>query len=242
MVLRHTPGQHGLFSAELNADITGDHRTWRGVSALAAQQRLLSVADSGDRIVALAEGLDGLRRCGSRESLELALRHLRWVGPLEAVKGAVNKIPITGWTHTTAGRNLDVLALAGDLVEEHTATQHLCRITRLVEGETADFIERVRPNFHVPHFAAKALAGLLPAVEGSGHGHVARLVASLPVSAPEYLHSRITRRIVGQMDYDQVTAADREALWIRGRGDTGHLGSDVLGWLAGNGHLAARRN
>ena len=239
--MQHILKHHDLFGAELNADITGDHGMWRSISALAAQQRLMSPTDFGDEVAALAEGLDGLRRCGSRESLKLAMRHLRCVGPLDAVKRVVNKIPVNGWTHTTAGRNLDALALAGDLVEEHTAAQHLCRLARLVGGETEDFIARVRPNFVVPHFAADALVGLLPSVEGIGHSRVARLVASLPIPTPEFLPSRITNRIVQQLDFDQVTAADREALWLRGQRDPGYLGSDVVGWLAANGHPDARR-
>ncbi|MFV1992153.1 MAG: DUF4365 domain-containing protein, partial [Acidimicrobiales bacterium] len=92
-----------LFAAELSADLTGEHGTWRAVSALGAKQRLMNAAAAGDETGELVEGLDSLRRSGDDKSLQLALLHLVQTGPIEAVALAVNKIPpVDRWTHTTA--------------------------------------------------------------------------------------------------------------------------------------------
>lgn len=117
------PNAFDLFAAEFSADITGEHGSWRAMSALAARQRLMRAATTSDPAFELAEGLDALRRSGDHRSLKLALERLHRDGPLVAVSASVNKIPMSGWTHTTALPNFEALSLVGDLVTEESASE-----------------------------------------------------------------------------------------------------------------------
>ena len=147
-----------LFSAELMADLAGEHSTWRATSALGARQKLVRAAASDDEQDLLTEGLDALRRSGDNQSLRSAITHLHRVGPIESVAKAVRMVPLNGWTHTTAAANFEALAQAGDLLDEQSATEFLIWSARIAAGDSAEFSRTVRPMFSVEHYALKAVS------------------------------------------------------------------------------------
>ena len=159
--LFHTgdPWSPELFAAELSADVAADQSRWCDLSALRARQQLMRAPECGDETAELVEGLDTLRRSGDHQSLRRAVGHLHQVGPLEAVADAVGKIPLDGWTHTSACTNFEMLAHAGDLLDEPTASQLIAWSLDLADGYPADFIRRVRPDFQRPVVCAASGQG-----------------------------------------------------------------------------------
>ena len=200
-----------LFSAELNADLLGDHGTWRHMSSLKARQRLMSAADSGDEVGELVEGLDALRRSGDGSSLELAIAHLRRVGPTEAVVKSVNRIPSGGWTSTESPANFDALRRAGDLLCEKTATDLLIWIARIMGGDRTDDDERILQTVIAEHAVFGAAEGLLWSAAGRAHQAVAEMIVALPPVAHE-LPARRLPVLVSRLEFDQVAVSERTAL------------------------------
>ena len=228
-----------LFSAELMADLAGEHSTWRATSALGARQKLVRAAASDDEQGLLSEGLDALRRSGDNQSLRSAITHLHRVGPLESVGKAVRMVPLNGWTHTTAAANFDALAQAGDLLDEQTATEFLISSARLVAGDSAEFSRTVRPMFSVEHYALKAVARLLPATSARGHRELASVIAALPTPTPESLVQDLAA-IVNNIGFDLVTDSEHDALWALCQRVQGPVGNALLGWFATHGKALAR--
>ena len=234
------PTHQHLFAAEFSADITGEHGHWKHACAQYGQQRLMDAADFDDEermLVELAEGLGALRRSGDDESLEKAIRRLRYDGPIGPVVETVNKIPLAGWTHTTAGPNFAALASAGDFVEEAAATELACRCANMVE-RPAELTERLKPSLTVPMAALKAVTGLLPAAEAPAHTAAASMVAGLP-DPPPHMTSNAVCDAISCLDYDKVDAGARQALWEKTWAQEGWIAAEALGWLADNGHTEA---
>jgi len=228
-----------LFAAELNADIAGEHGTWRAVSQLVARHRLMRAHSSDDELQALTDGLDGLRRSGDPASLKLAVRHLKWAGPVDAIAEAVGKITEDNWTHTTAKSNFDFLAAAGDLVDVDRATAFVAWCVSVFRGQETEFIERVRPAFIVELAVAEAVKGLLPAAAALAHQQVAKLLASQPEPVPPVLDQPLSSW-VNELEYEALSRDTTDALQKLGRRDQGEVGATVLGWLAEHGHHKAK--
>ena len=233
------PNALDLFAAEFSADITGEHSSWQAMSALAARQRLMGAESTNDQVFEMVEGLDALRRSGDHRSLKLAVERLHRDGPLEAVSISVNKIPISGWTHTTALSNLEALARAGDLVVEESASELSLQCAQLTSGDTTDFEERTRPRFIVSYYALWAAVGLSAAANDVAHDEIAALIAAEHDKGRDFIYQECAKA-VGHMEFDRVTGTAKEALWNCGQQDQGQLGAAVLGWLAANGHTDAR--
>ena len=228
-----------LFAAELNADLAGDHGGWKSLTALRARQRLMGAADNENEISELVEGLDALRLGGDNRSLASAAEHLHDVGPIDAVADAVGKIPVQGWTHTTALGHFELLAAAGDLLDQKKATDMVMWCARLAAGDTDSFTERVRPWFWVEYNAIKAVAGLLPAADSSAHRDIAMLLAEHPDQLAR-IPARDIERVIDNLEFANLDATARDALWQVGKRDEGCLGAAVLGWLAETGHADAQ--
>ncbi|MYH67237.1 MAG: DUF4365 domain-containing protein [Dehalococcoidia bacterium] len=222
-----------LFAAELNADLLGDQGIFGHVASLKARQRMMSAASSRDEVAELIEGLDALRGSGDESSLESAIVHLRRAGPIEAAANSVNKISPDEWTRTTAGTNFSALRLAGDLVEEATASDLLLSVTRLAAGETTDYEKLVLRSVLVEHSVFGAAAGLMRSASTSTHQAVARMIGALPRPQLDHSVSRLPD-VIWQLDFDQVPVPERSALSELGWSDQGRLGIAVLGWLAAN--------
>ena len=189
-----------MFAAELSADITAEQGRWRAVSALRARQRLMRASACDDETAELVEGLGALRRSGDYRLLQFAVVHLHQAGPLEALAKAVSDVPLDGWKHSAAGCNFETVTLAGDLLDEETASGLLCWSLRLVEGDPTDFMSRVRPDFNLRLFALKAVTGLLSAASSQVHDDVARLIAKR-CPAPQELVLGLGGA-VGFLDFD----------------------------------------
>lgn len=228
-----------LLAAELNADLAGDHIGWKALAALRARQQLMGAADTENEMSQLAEGLDALRLSGDNRSLAKAAEQLIDAGPVDAVAEAVAKIPVNGWTHTTALGNFDLLAAAGDLLNQKKATAMVKRCGRLAFGNTGKFAKRVRPWFWIEYKAIQAVARLLPAADSSAHRYVAMLLAEHPDQLSR-IPARDIERVVDNLDSANMDPSTSEALWQVGQQDEGCLGAAVLGWLAESGHDDAR--
>lgn len=232
------PGARGLFAAELSADITGEQGRWRAASTLRARNRLMSASTSCKEVSELVEGVDALRRSGDNQSLKLAIDRFHSVGPLRALSTAVNKIPLRNWTYTTALNNFEALAIAGDLMDEQPASQLLMRSIQLLNGNSGDLLAGTQHTFHVPTYTLKAVIGLLPTATKTMHAEVVHLIAS-QTPPPDPLVEDLARS-VDLLDFDQVSAPDRQALWEIGQCDSGQFGTALLGWFAANGNCNAQ--
>ena len=228
-----------LFSAELSADLTGEHGSWRALSALGARHRLMRAAESEDELEQLVDGLDTLRRSGDSNSLKLAIQHLQQSGPIEAVAKAVNKVPVDGWTYTTAVANFQALESGGHLLQEHLATEFVSRMIRIGDDGLEGFMELVRGTLHVPLYVLKTVGGLLQAAGVGVHNDVARLIVN-QVNRLRDLPFSDLQRVVGRLDLNQVDSFHRAALVEIGQREQDRLGSVVLGWLASGGCSDAR--
>jgi len=232
------PWSPELFAAELSADVTADQSRWRDISALRARQRLMRAPECGDITAELVEGLGALRRSGHYQSLSRAVGHLRQVGPLEAVADAVSKIPLDGWTHTSACTNFEMLAHAGDLLDEPVASQMIARSLDLASGHPADFIRRVRPDFNVRLYALQAVGGLLAAASPGAHCDTVQFITEQTQDLQE-VHLGL-RGAVGFLGFEQLPDPEREALWRFAQQGQDRLGAEVLAWLASNDNTQAR--
>ena len=232
------PWSPELFAAELSADVTADQSRWRDISALRARQRLMRAPECGDEAAELVEGLDALRRSGHHRSLRWAVGHLHQVGPLEAVADAVSKIPLDGWTHTSAGTNFEMLAHAGDLLDEPAASQLIAWSLDLASDYPANFIRRVRPDFNVRLYSLQAVRGLLAAVSPEAHCDTVQFITE-QTQAPQEVKLGL-RGAVGFLGFEQLPDPEREALWRFAQQDQELLGAEVLAWLASNGNTQAR--
>ena len=234
------PKYQHQFAAEFSADITGEHSPWKHACAQYGRQRLMGAAASDNeerKLRELPEGLSALRRSGDHKSLEKAIRRLRYDGPIGPVAEVVNKIPLSGWTHTTADPNFAALAGAGDLVEEAAATELACWSAAQVE-HPAELNETLKPSRTVPMAALEAVIGLLPAAGKPAHTAAARLLAGLPDPPTQMTPQQVCNAIC-HLDYDKVDAEARQSLWDKARDQQGRISAAALGWLAANGHRDA---
>ncbi len=230
---RSNTTDNNLFSAELNADLVGSHGTWRHISSLRAQHRLVSAADSRDEVRELLEGLDALRRSGDCSSLESSIAHLRRVGPTEAIVKFVNRIPSDGWTSTEAPANFDALRRAGDLMDEATATDLLVWITRLMSRDTNEYDERILQTVIAEHAVFYAAEGLMSSAAGRAHQAVAEMITTLPQAAFDDWSSRLPV-VITQLEFDHVAVPERTALSEFAYRDHGLSGTAALRWLVAN--------
>ena len=226
-----------LFATELSADITAEQSRWRDIAALQARQRLMRASEYDDETAGLIDGLDALRRSGDHQSLRWAVEHLHNVGPLEAVAVAVGSVPLDGWTHTSACANFEMLAHAGDLLDEPAASELLARSLELADRYPAEFVRRVRPDFNVRLYALQAVRGLLAAASSEAHHATAQFVARQ--DPPLEVESSFAGA-VGLLCFEHIAPASREALWNLAQQDQGRIGAEVLAWLASNGNTQAR--
>ncbi|MCP4308719.1 MAG: DUF4365 domain-containing protein [bacterium] len=226
-----------LFAAELNADLTGEHGTWRAVAELGARHRLMAAARSDDEVDELTQGLDALRRSGEASALKLAVAHLRRVGPVESISAAATRLTFGGWTHTTAQANLEFFAVAGDLVEPDAASGWVAWLAGQWD-DPSDLANRVRPTFLLHHAFAEAIAGLLPAAGPAAHRRSAELLVTGP---REEVTASAFARWIGWLDYNELTAETVGQLNGIAGEDHGQVGAHLLGWLADHGHTDAKR-
>lgn len=232
------PWSPELFAAELSADVTADQSRWRDISALRARQRLMRAPECGDITAELVEGLGALRRSGHYQSLSRAVGHIHQVGPLEAVADAVSRVPLDGWTHTSACTNFEMLAHAGDLLDELVASQLIASSLDLASGYPADFIRRVRPDFNVRLYALQAVRGLLAAASPGAHCSTVQFITEQTQASQEVMLG--LRGAVGFLRFERLPDSEREALWRFAQNDQELLGAEVLSWLASNGNIQAR--
>ena len=228
-----------LFAAELNADITGEHSTWRALSARRAQQTLMRAVSYSDEQGELAQGLDALRRSGDSRHLIQAVQHMIRTGPLGPAVEAMNNMPTSGWTQTTALANFKALAVAGDLIEGTSANELLDRCARAACGDTAGLgCMTGETYFSLPAYAIPAAAALLPAASDEMHTRLAGRLARIPDVPPAYLRRGIEHALAN-LEYARVSEADRQALLsLTERGDP-PLTAEVHGWFAAHGEQPA---
>ena len=239
VIIGHQEDVSGLLAAELNGDFIGYHGAWMEKAALRACHRLMSASDSPDDALKVVDGLDALRISGDSQSLERAVKRLYWVGPIAAVAETASRMPVEGWTHTTASANFQLLATAGDLFDRQKATGLLRWCAQLATGDTASFIKRVRPWFWVEYLAIKAVAGLLPAADDSTHDEVAYLL-SQGLDPESQLPASDIETVFGRLDSGRTSPAAQDSLWELAQRDEGDLGAAALAWLAASGHVGAQ--
>lgn len=231
-----------LLSAELNADLTGEHGHWKAYSGRRGIQCLMRAASFADAAAELEEGLDALRRCGDSNRFTRAIRHLVKVGPVAPIATSMAKIPTSGWTHTTAKTNFEALALAGDLLEQSAADRLLEQCARAACGETTDLgCTQDEGFFSLPSFATEAAAGVLPAASIGSHDDFAGYLSRLP-EVPPVVFLRGLEMALLFLDYEQVGPTNRRALLSLVERGNAELSAAVWGWSGTHGDTAALRS
>jgi hypothetical protein len=182
--------------------------------------------------------LDALRRSGDAPSVELAVEHLRNVGPVDAVARAVGHISPHNWTHTAAQANFEFLSVAGELLPEAEADTWISWCANLLDSESSDFVRNVRPTFLYDFAAAKAISSLLSAGGPSGHRRVAELVASWPTPLAPILEP-VFKGWIDILDHPNISMEVRERLLARGLEHEDDLATAILGWMARHGETQA---
>lgn len=225
-----------LFAAELSADLTGEHGSWRAAAELGARHRLMAASRSSHEEDELTEGIDALRRSGEASALKLAVAHLRRVGPVESLSRAATKLTLSGWTHTTAQANLEFFAAAGDLVEPDAATGWVAWLADQWNDPSA-FAQRVRPTFLLHLAFAEAIAGLLPAAGPAAHRRAAEILVAGP---REEVTAATFARWLHWLDYDELPRGTMSELSRLAEEDHGQIGAHLLGWLADHGRDDAK--
>lgn len=227
-----------LFAAELSADLTGEQASWRGVAALSARLSLIK-AHAQDDVTAVAEALDGLRRSGDKPSLKLAITHIRRVGPAAALSMATSSLDPTTWTHSNAHTNLELVALAGEMIDVDAADKWTGVLTDIFLDPTP-LAGQVRPTFLVGLAVAEALAGILPATTTAGRIRVAELLAGLELPIQDVLAPTIARW-VDEFEYEQFETNLIDGLRLLAENDSERVGARLLGWLAEHGDATSGR-
>lgn len=224
-----------LLSAELNADLTGEHGLWKALSARRGIQCVMRAASYPDTATELEDGLDALRRCGDSSRFTKSVRHLLRVGPLAPIAASTAKVPTSGWTHTTAKTNFEALALAGDLLGQSSADQLIEQCARAACGEPTE-LECVQDEgyFSLPSYATDAVAGVLPAASSMMHDRVAGYLAQLPEVHP-VLFLRGLDRVLYFLNFNEVRAATRQALLRLADRDHDGLSASIRGWFVRHG-------
>lgn len=227
-----------LFAAELNADLTGEHGTWRAERSLRARQQIMKTHREGD-IGGLTAGLIALRRSGDKESLKLAYQHLRQSGPLVGLAHAVESIGIDNWTSTTVLANLEALSIAGDLAESTMAEGWINYLVGVLE-DPSNFEARFRPTFVTALPIVEAIAGLLPASGAAGRRRAYEFIAAFEEEVDDILVRPIARWFK-EARSDDLTDDLRDQFRELGTTDHRALGSSVLGYLAAQGDEQAKQ-
>ena len=229
-----------LFSAELSADISGNHGAWKAMSSLAGRHRIAKSSESTDEIGEVVEGLDALRRSGNSRHIEIALTRLRRRGPTDSMTKTVRKIPPPSrWTHTTAGGNLSTLGLAGDLLDEPRAGELVVEVTRIACLADLEFIERTRPTFAVGHYGLKAVSRMLSAAPTHAHTEVVSTITAQKDQISDHPAFDFDG-IFTQIELSAAHPSDRDTLWHHCLSSDGRLGTAVLGWFVRSGRAEAR--
>lgn len=187
-----------ILSASLTASFAADHSGWAAAARLGAMDDLTARSCGPEDATRTLSTLSTLRRCGDDGSVRLIARSLWETGPLDALVDAARTISAEAWTHTSSTANLALLEQAGDVLTAEDADRHAIWAKDVLHDPAA-FVRRVRPNFVVEHYVARALAALLPACSAPIHDEVAVVLGEL---SPENLAARA-------QDYARVAFALR---------------------------------
>ena len=227
-----------LLAAEFNADICGDHEAWKSISALRARQRLIGSTATDAETGELVRGLDSLRLSGDSHSLRIGVSHLHAVGPIDAVAEAARKVRADRWTRTASLSNFEMLAAAGDLLDEQAATELLSWCRTFVHEDSDETLPSTHAMPGTASHVIRAISGLFAATGDRMQSQMATLVSK---RTDLTLHVPVSevRNVVSQLDFGKIGAAGHTALWEFGRQQENRLGSTVLSWLATNGHSEA---
>lgn len=192
--------QKRLLSAALLASSSGDHDSWREISAVLAKHQLSSThpTDTPERIAAY---LSDLRIAGDSKATSVATRRIVNSGPVSAAKIAAKTIDLSKSTRTTALADLEMLTAAGDVLTEDNADR-VCAWLLSTLQNPAPYYERARPTFQLNYklynlarsiFSALGeesqrclidyLLGLDPITDDGEAQTLARLIRSIPNSA-----------------------------------------------------------
>jgi Domain of unknown function (DUF4365) len=199
-----------LLAGVVSAHLTGEQGAWQRFGSLLARDTLI-VQHAGGDTSRQTEALDELRRSGDEQSLALAARRLRAVGPLGPLAEAARRIHAGSWTHTAARANLALWQEAGDVMDEATATD-AARYCLGVLTDDSGFVARTTPPFHVARYTLKALAGLLDAADDALHRDLAAFLVGLP-PVTDQLTARGLARVVPGLRATALASPEDRAAW-----------------------------
>lgn len=109
-----------LFAASVQAGVLGSHGQWRHFSGLLARQEFVDPQTSDANT--LTNSLSVLRRSGDERATSRATWWVATNGPADAVAAATQGIDLSCATSSSIVADIAMLRVAGDIVDEATAT------------------------------------------------------------------------------------------------------------------------
>jgi hypothetical protein len=161
-----------LEAAMWAACLAADHGRCVALSSELAKTQLVRLQDPPS----VRAGLEGLRRSGDNRSLVAAARHLRDRGPIEPLVWVTRRLTEpSAWTRTSAQTNLQLLSIAGPVLDTELASEMtlLC-LDALRGGDRAQPLTRLGPPAFLGWYeAARGLSGVAAAADRATAGQVA---------------------------------------------------------------------
>lgn len=169
----HEPSDHDgikannqLFASSLQAGILGSHGQWRHFSGLLARQEFVDTQTPD--VSTLAKSLGTLRRAGDERAARRATWWVATNGPADAVRRATQVIDLTRATSSSIVADLTTLRVAGDIVDEATATAAADWLRDALEDPTRLRALTHRMGYDPQQWIADKLEGIFLAIPREG--------------------------------------------------------------------------
>ena len=232
-------GWENLESIRLNASLASDHEVWRSIATRQGKFLLRGAHHIGDDL-RLLQGLDQLRRAGSKDALSSAMRVVWETGPVSVIREVAELASPQGITRSTAAATVSAWGAAADALSDDYASQLASWCLNIISSREAltSFSNRFGATFRVDNAAVDALATLVPVASQAVRIEAARFVMRIQ---EQWVLSQQWARVVLNLDADSFRAVGVEPLRSKAEKIQDHVLKDaLLRQLALCGDVAAR--
>lgn len=232
-------GWEQLEAVRLNAALASDREALHSIASRQGRY-LVRRADRNGEQPAIARGLDELRRAGSKDALERAVRVVWSLGPAHVLRPVAERASPSSITRSSAATTLALWSEVADVLTEDYATELLSWCTRLLgDGSVLlSFRQRFGSTFRVDAAALHTMEELLPVASASARAEAARLILAIPTGSPL---SQAWSRIVLNLDKEALRAVGLDAIRTKVAENHDFLLKDaLLARLAAEGDAEAR--
>jgi hypothetical protein len=177
MTLLEDVANNNLYGAAFTASLLGDHPAWRHLSSLLAQDGLVRL-DRHSESESAERSLRTLRLSGAADQMEHAVRRLIADGPCSAITAVGRDVNPDVSTRTTAGSDLTLLRVGGDLLESATADAAVEWLLRTIDNPSR-FLSRTGGVSWTERLV-DTLAGVLAAASPAVQRAIVDYIAVMP--------------------------------------------------------------